>query len=422
MCKLKKLDYKWVIVFVCCLMVFTVLGFCSSANSMYISPITEALGISRGSYSVTTSVRYVATAVVNAFFGTLIYRLGAKKLIISGFVSVIVSQVIYSLAETVLAFSVGSMFLGIGLSFTTTTMVGAVVNNWCAKNKGTVMGIALASNGIGAALARNILAPIINSGDPFGYRTSYRLVVLILAAVMIVMIFFFRNEPKDETLTDSAPSSQKSRKEQGGREIFKKSYLYVALVCIFLTGLVLQSVSGIADPHFKDKGVDLALVTTVLSINSLALSGSKFTTGFIYDKLGIRAACGMCYAASVLAMLSLLFVGMAGVGTFFAFSYSILCAVALPLETIMLPIFAREIFGDEGFNRSLGLFVSVNTAGYALGGPAANLIYDLTNSYDIWIFAGMGIIAVTMLLMNCVITASRKDRMSINTSAQTISA
>ena len=279
----KFLDYKWIIVFISGLMVFTVLGFCSSANGIYIAPITSALDISRGSYAVTTSVRYVTTSVINIFFGTLIYRFGAKKLIMSGFILLIISSIIYSVATTVPIFCVGSFFLGAGLSFTTTTMVGSVINKWCAQNKGTIMGVVLATNGLGATLARIILTPIINAGDPFDYRNAYRLVAVILAGVALVMLIFFRNTPKGE---EEHRYEVKKGKHHASHDVhlFRMPYFYVALVCIFVTGLVLQSVSGIADPHFRDNNVALATITTVMSVHSIVLSLSKFTTGFIYDK------------------------------------------------------------------------------------------------------------------------------------------
>ena len=405
----RKLEYKWVIVVISCFMVFTVLGFCSSANSMYITPITEALGISRGAYSVTTSVRYITTSVVNIFFGALIYRFGEKKLIIGGFVSLITSTFVYSIASDVAVFAIGSVFLGIGLSFTTTAMVGTVVNKWCAKNKGTIMGIALASNGVGAAVARVILTPIINSGDPFGYRDAYRLVILILAFAAIVMLLFFRNDPEGK-VAEKIASEKKKINTQDEINVFKKPYFYVAMVSIFLTGLVLQSISGIADPHFKDKGVETALITTALSIHSIVLSLSKFTTGFLYDKAGLRVASSVCYGAAIIAMLSLGLVGHDTFGSFPAFVYSVLSSAALPLETIMLPIFARELFGENGFKRVLGVFVSVNTAGYAVGGPIANFIFDITGSYDSWIFISTAIIAIVFIAMNIVISASSADQ------------
>ncbi len=398
--------YKWVIIIICAVMVMTVLGFCSSASSIYIKPITEALGISRASYSVTTSVRYVTTAVVNLFFGVLIYRLGAKLLIMTGFSSLIISALVYSLADNVPLFCLGSVFLGIGLSFTTTTMVGSVVNRWWGERKGTVMGFILASNGVGAALARVILTPIIQS-ETFGYRNAYRLVCVILAAVAVIMLILFRNDPK------GAPRVRIEKKRtatEADRAAFKKPYFFVALVCVFLTGLVLQGVTGIADPHLNDRGLETAFITAVMSVHSIVLSGSKFTTGFIYDRAGVKAASGVCYFAAVAAMLSLAFVGAGALGQTLAVVYSVLASIALPLETVMLPIFARELFGENSFNSALGIFVSVNTAGYALGGPLANLIFDAFGTYNPWIFASTAIIAAVLIVMNAVITVAKRDR------------
>lgn len=418
----KTFDYKWVIVITCCLMVFISLGFCSSANSMYIKPITEALCITRGTYSVTTSIRFITASIINVFFGTLIYRYGAKKLILSGFISLIISTVIYSIANNVLVFYLGSIFLGAGLSFTTTTMVGSVVNKWCAKNKGTVMGIALASNGIGAMVARLILTPIIypENNNIFAYRNSYRIVALILLAFTFIVLLLFKDNPKDQ---EGDTRYEKKAKKKGGSNAFlKRPYFYAALVCIFMTGLVLQSVSQIADPHLRDNNVDLAFITTVMSLHSIVLSGSKFFTGLIYDKAGLRISSAICYIAAVIAMLCLAFVGNSTTGVACSFIYSVLSSVALPLETIMLPIFAREFVEEDCFNKVLGIFVSINTAGYALGGPLANFVFDFTGSYDIWIFVCVGLIAAIFLSMNLVITKSKRFLKAQQTEVETVAA
>ena len=76
----KKLDYKWVVVGACFLMVMITLGFCSSPKSYFIGPITEYLGIDRSTYSINDSFRYITTAIVSFFFGTLIKKFGARKL------------------------------------------------------------------------------------------------------------------------------------------------------------------------------------------------------------------------------------------------------------------------------------------------------------------------------------------------------
>ena len=158
----RKFEYKWVIFAVSILMVLTSLGFCSSSKDLYLSAITEALGIERSGFSLNDSIRFISTAVVNLFFGTLVARFGAKKLILAGFGSLIGSCLVYSFATELWQFYIGGALLGVGLSWCTTTMVGYVVGKWFKENKGTVMGVILASNGLGATLAIQIVGPIID--------------------------------------------------------------------------------------------------------------------------------------------------------------------------------------------------------------------------------------------------------------------
>ena len=135
----RKFDYKWVIIAASFLMVFTCLGFCSSTKSFFIGPITENLGVDRSVYSINDSLRFISVAVVNLFFGALVTKFGPRKLIAAGFTSLVCSMLCYALAPNVFVLYLGGILLGVGLSWTTTTMVGYVVNIWSKENKGTIM-------------------------------------------------------------------------------------------------------------------------------------------------------------------------------------------------------------------------------------------------------------------------------------------
>ena len=207
----KKFDYKWVVVALCFLMVMICLGFCSSNKSIYLNAITGALGISRGAFSINDSCRFITTAIVNMFFGTLVYRYGTKKLIAAGFISLILSMLIYSFATNIFVFYIGGVLLGLGMSWTTTTMVGSIVNKWCKENKGTIMGAVLAANGLGGAIAAQIISPIIyEEGNPFGYQNAYRLVALILFVVAVIIMIFYRENPKGY-VDDGKPQVHKKK-------------------------------------------------------------------------------------------------------------------------------------------------------------------------------------------------------------------
>ncbi|MBQ6894325.1 MAG: hypothetical protein IJN40_02390 [Clostridia bacterium] len=48
----------------------------------------------------------------------------------------------------------------------------------------------------------------------------------------------------------------------------------------------------------------------------------------------------------------------------------------------MIPIYAGDLFGQKSFNKILGIFVSVNTADYAVGTPMINLVFDKFGTYN----------------------------------------
>ena len=408
-----KMSYTPVIIGLCFLMVFTCLGFCSSPKSLFIVPVTENLGIDRSTYSWNDSCRYIATSVINIFFGTLMNRFGPRKLIAAGFSALALSSLMYASATNVFMIYIGGCLLGIGLSWTTTTMVGSVVNRWCFEKKGTIMGAILAANGLGGALATQIISPIIESGAE-GYRKAYFVVAMVLLAVGIFVTILFRDKPKNAPVAKHDASKHKNKKEtHEGLEFAKakkKAFFYIVTACIFFSGLVLQGITGVAAAHLKDSGLDAQFVATALSFHSLALAGFKFATGIIYDKTGLRVTTGICCITAVVVMILLAMVTNSFIGMIFAVIYSIFSALALPLETIMLPIYASDLFGERSFNQVLGIFVSVNTAGYALGSPLINLCFDGFGSYTPGFFAAAALMLAVTIGIQIAITLAAKAK------------
>lgn len=408
---------RWGIVGLCFLMVFTCLGFCSSNKSIYLSAITEALGMERSAFSLSDSCRYVATAVVNLFFGTLVSRFGTKKLIGAGFLSLIVSCVLYAVAENLWVFYLGGVFLGIGLSWTTTTMVGWIVGMWCREKKGTIMGAVLAANGIGGAVAAQIVSPIIyQQNNAFGYRQAYWLVAGILGAVGVLILLLYRE--KKDGAEESEKSDGKAKKGDGWsgvefEKVKKMPYFFLAAGCIFFTGMILQGVTGVAAAYMKDVGVDAAYVATVLSVHSLVLAGAKFLTGILYDKFGLRVTVFFCGGCAAAALILLMNVDASPAGQVMAMAYGVAASLALPLETVMLPIYAMDLFGEKAYNKTLGLFVSVNTAGYAVGAPIMNASFDLWRTYWPMFLASAVLMVLIVVGMHFVVGAARRQRKAV---------
>lgn len=415
----KKFDYKWVIIICCFIMEMVALGFCSSTRSYFIGPVTTHLGVERSAYAINDTIRYLSSSIVTLFFGFLIHKFGSRKLIAAGFLCLIGSSLCYAMAENVWVIYLGGMLLGTGFCWTSTTMVGYVINKWSKNNKGTIMGAVLAANGIGGAIAMQIVSPIIERpGDIPGYKIAYFTIACILLFFGVVIVCLFRNEPKNssETLSDDIPKKKARGEGWVGMEfgaLKKQWYFYGALICIFLTGFSLTAINGVAVQHMKDVGLDIVYVTNIWSLHSIFLAVFKFLTGFLYDRLGLRKTMLICSCTTVVVMISLACVTPTVEGKILAAIYSIFSGLALPLETIMLPILAGDLFGQKSFAKVLGIISSVNTLGYSVSSPLMNLVFDRLGSYKLGLLGSGAVMVVTIIVMQFIITKANKEKKRI---------
>lgn len=390
--------YRWAVLAVCFMMVFVCLGFCSSNKSLYLGAITEALQIKRSLFSINDSFRYVTSALTNLFFAALIGRFGVRRMVGFGFLSLIGSMLLYATASHILLFYLGGILLGVGLTFTTNSIASYLIKHWFTANIGRYLGIVFAANGVGGAVAAQIITPIIYSGEPFGYRRSYLLVAAILTVVGIIAVIVLKNPPEHAP----APTAKKAR---GGSwrgpelaELKRKPWFYLVLVMVFLTGFILQSISGTWAAHVKDVGFDAGFVATVLSVSSLVLTVSKIIVGLVYDHFGLRPTLLLCQCSTIIAFVSMLFLTVNTTGKVLATVFAVFFSLALPLETVVIPLIVNGLFGSASYDKCLGYLLAANYAGYACGTPMVNLCYDMTGSYNPAFFA----FAILMLL--CAVT------------------
>jgi len=406
--KQRKFNYAYVIYVLSFLMIFVAIGFAGNVRSLFIQPVCDGLNVTRGVFSLSDSIRFISTALMNFGFGFLLVKIGQRKMIALGFACIASALFIFSYAPVIYVYWIGSVLFGIGASLTTTTMVGSIMNCWCEKNRGTIMGLVLSASGVGGAVATQLVSPIIENPD-YGYRKAYLFCGIVVLATGILIVLFYRNRGK-------AVMNKKKAHDVGWdgitfHEALKRPYFYVCIVCIFLTGLALQGMTGTATQHMKDVLKDPAYVANILSSHMLVLTVAKFLTGFIYDKFGVKVTFCICAVASIISLVLLTFMQNNAIGKGFAATQAIVSCIGVPLETIMLPIFASEFFGSKSFDKALGIIGGVNVAGYAVGSIVIGFICDITGSYATGYFIFSVIMIAVLFAMLYVIKASRKERL-----------
>ena len=408
------LHYGWVVFAACFAMVFVTLGFCSSVKSLFLAPVTEDTGLPRSLFSLADCMRYVVVASLNIVFGSVVAKLGPRIMIGIGFISLAVSMFLYSISGSVLVFCIGGAFLGLGLAFSTTTIVGYIVEKWFTNSKGTIMGIILAANGLGAAVASQVLSPIIEASQS-GWRNAYRTSAIIVLITGIVVVALVRNKPEDmglEPMGKDKVAKKKNTASWSGfefSELKKKSYFWITLAVCFLYGIIVQSYSSCSSAHMRDVGIDAQTIANVVSLNMILLFLTKTMSGFLFDRLGIRRVMALCAAAATAALLILAFMND---NPLMAYIYSPFGALGLPLETILMPLLAMEMFGKKPYAHVMGIVVGMIQAGSCVGMFFTNAIFDVFGSYKTILIIYCIAMVVLAVVMDLMIRKANADRVN----------
>lgn len=423
--QVKKLDYKWIILISCFLMEFICLGFCSSNPGLYTGAVTEALNIPRSLYTIGTSIRYVVQVIVALFFGPLIQRFGLKKLVGVGMFSLCGSIITKYLTTNIIHHYIACVLWGLGIVFAGGTMASTVVRRWFHKDIGRFTGIVMSANGIGGAVAAQIVSPLINNGETFGYRKAYMLSAVISLAVSVVVLLLMRENPADGPVVNE-PAKKKVRGQAWTgmefSEAKKKPYFYLTFAMILLTGISLQSVGTISVVYMEDLGFDAGFIATAATVSSLVLTFAKIFMGFTYDKRGLRFTLLMCEIAVIIAFFLKATLQNSAVGMVCAMTATILSAFAQPIETVMIPLISNDLFGTASYTKVLGIFYAANSLGLCVGSPLCDIYRDLSGGSYVscyWFFTILMI--VVTVGFQFVIRAAHKDRQRIlEASEQTI--
>lgn len=409
----KRLDYKWVILGACFMMEFVCLGFCSSNPGLYTNAVTEALNIPRSLYSIGISIRYVVQVVVAFFFGAMIQRFGHKKLVALGLFSLCASMLARCYAANVIHHYIGCALWGLGIVLSGGTMASAVVRQWFHEDIGKYTGIVMSANGIGGAIAAQIISPIINNGEVFGYRKAYLLSVAISLTITIVVLILLRNNPAQGSAAGTGKKKARGQIWAGidYAQVKRKPYFYLIFAMVFLTGISLQSVGSINIVYLQDLGFDAKFVAATATVSSLALTVAKITTGLTYDKKGLRFTLLMCQGCMIVGFLINANLKCTTLGMVLAMTATVLTHLAMPLETVMIPLISNDLFGTASYNKVLGIFMAANSLGLCLGSPLCDIYRDLTGGSYVscyWFFAVLMLIVI--IGFQLVINAASKEK------------
>ena len=378
----KKFHYGWIVAAVCFIMVFFSLGLFNLTFGLYQVPVTQSTSLSRAQFSTVITFRMIVSAVICFFFGAINRRISLRKLASFGMFSLSLALIIMSKSSTPIMFYLGGILGGIGLGFSAGTAATAFINNWFISHRGLVLGIVLASSGVGGAIFSKVISSFITT---YGWRSSYAFASVVMFSVAVIVVLFIREKPSDMGLAPIVShdyvAPQKTNSDVPGitvSEALRSPVLYILMLTFFLIGFIDSPIYVAYPSRMSDMGIAIAISSTLVSAMQIFNASSKVMLGLINDKFGVFPALCICSICNLLGLVIML-----TARTPFQFAlFAVIFGISIPLENIMTSFVVSRVFGRKNANTFIGVAYAFVAFGAGISNPLMGKCYDTFGSYD----------------------------------------
>lgn len=397
--------YHWVIAVVVFLQMI-VFGGIINSYSIYLIPVTEGLGISRGLYSFSLVGQYIAVTFSTMATTFLFRRIGYRKTVCGSLGILAVSMVLSSTCREAYLFIFSKMLFGVGYGACHTAGAAWITKAWFHKHHGTVLGVITMGTGLGGSIFSVFLTDIMERLD---WRWAHIVSAGLLVITMLLMLLLLRDVPEQlglkpygDDLTHAKEHRHK-RKDKlwpgiSAQETQRHPAFWMMAVCILVVCICVCGASNVIVPHLQDKGYSPMEAARLQSVYMLALALTKLLCGWVSEKIGGKALGVICVGCAVVGLWMLTDLS----SLVWAYMTVVVFSASLTMTSVTVPLLTESVFGTETSTSILGTILGISSLASVVAAPITNICYDMLGSYDP-IFRVTSIINVAMIGLMLVI-------------------
>jgi MFS family permease len=405
--------YGWTIVAVGFLSHVACAFHMSSTLSVFLKPLTEDLGVSRGLFSLLRSGEILIGAALAPFVGPLVDRFGGRWLMAGGALVAGVGLVLLSQAGAFWQFLLLRWILvTVGGVFMCHMVVSVTVVRWFVRKRGRAIAIANMGQGLSKVCIPVVTATLFVW---LGWRATWTIFgVVTLALVVIPALIFMRHSPEEMGLRpdgiDELIEASATPITKGGataarhaaaderiwtwKEVLRTQTFWI--IC-FIYGMANVGIAGLnlhVFAYVTDIGFETIVAATVMSIIASAQLGSTIVWGFVSERMEIRRASMLLF----LIQSTGLALAMAGNQVAALYGGFFFYGIGLGGGWVLQEIIWATYYGRVSLGMVRGLGILVTHAFGAAGAPFFGFIHDATGSYRSSFVAFTVALAVSALL------------------------
>jgi len=408
----KKFHYGWIIVIACLLVAIANIGFHNTV-SIYVRPVTEDLGFTRGEFTFFRTVTGLTSAFLMPFFGRLITKVSIKKMMFFGTFINGLSLAAFGLSQNIWHFYLIAFGAGLFINASNFLIIGILINRWFEDKKGIALGIAFAGSGIGAAIMNPLSTLVIEAygwRNAFFFAGAFSLMILIPTILLLIKdspevvgLEPYRIIKSDTTeKIDAKIRTEISTNGMALADAKKTPQFWLLTIAIFAIALIAATPNAHTVPYLIDIGYSPTLASAVITVCMIFLTSGKILMGGAFDRFGVKIGGLMLGIFSILvpifALTAHLPISPWLLGTFMGLSASGFSLIG--------NIYVGKFFGQKDFALILSRLAMIGTLGAAFGPPVMGLAFDLLGNY---ILAWFVLLAVAIIFTLSLLIAVKLD-------------
>jgi MFS family permease len=398
--------YGWWIVLATFLNLFFAVGIIFYGFPVFYTSFVESLGFTRAQVTQGFLLGFIFVGLPSGFFaGSLIDRIGARKIILVGVALIGISLFLMGFMTRLWQYELLCILEVIGYVLAGPIANQVLIARWFRKLRGRAMGITYFGLGSGGFIAPTLINYLIRA---YGWRAAIEIIGILTVVVLFpVGIWITRSAPAEMGLFPDG-CADVSHKASASSFVTADAVRTANFWYILIGSTLVIGGIGAVIQHFilflKDLGYSTQTASRFLSILLACSLCGRIVVGYLVDRYTKKNTMAFFYL--LIGLLTLLL----GVSHHAAaiWTFAIVFGFSMGADYMLIPLVTAECFGTEALGKVLALIIM----GYSLGQWGApwmiGKLFDAQHSYALgWkIMAAAGIIGAAAVYR--VSTSSRR--------------
>lgn len=393
---MKNTRRAWLVCIGCTLLLLCTIGLANSAFSIYQPYLISKEGLSNGQASTVITVRNMFSLLAMLSVTYFYRKFSLRSGVVISAIAIALSFGIFGLAHTFTMNCVAAAVAGLAYGYGGMIPVSLLIQRWFHDHQALALGICAAGSGIATIVAPPLVTLAIEHISLQAAFWMEGVVVLIAAALIFLLV---RNAPA-EAEAQPAEAEQIQDSSKSHDSVMTRGETVGVLAAIMMLGTIANPGMAHLAVLYRSIGVDDTSVSLLLSLLGAALTIGKCLYGHFTDRVGAKNSGWIFFGLMILGQGLCCFgaKSLPAVNT----AAMLLFGVGLPLATVGLTVFARDLSTPEQYAATIRQFQLAYMAGSLLFGPVPGFLADATGSYFptyrlLTVFA-----VISMLLMEAV--------------------